>query len=137
MSARGFSRRRSRRRLARDVEEYARAERHRRLGGGVTEYAGLAARTALYGEIASLLNDTRRSVSPDALAAVRTLLDETPPPHDYGGTARSRDERVASILTALERGGSDGEASNRGQPGTRLRQPPGSAHTASSALRGA
>jgi hypothetical protein len=98
----------SQRKLARDVREHARAEREHRLRAGVVEYAEFACRSALYEKIASILDDTDRPVSSDALALVRNLLGAPLTAHDYGATARARDERIASIVAELERSASAG-----------------------------
>jgi hypothetical protein len=91
-----------RKHLARTVRKHARKERDRRLEAGAVDSAAVSARTALYEQIAVLVEDVRRPLGSTGLQRVRSHLHESPPLADYGLFARARNERVASILSGLE-----------------------------------
>jgi hypothetical protein len=92
---------RRRRRLARAVARYAKEERERYHRAGILEFETLAARSALYEEIAQALQAPDRDVSQVALARLRLLLAEQPPVRDYGPRAQERNAHIAAILADL------------------------------------
>jgi hypothetical protein len=92
---------RERRRLARAVTRYAREERERYHRGGVLEFETLAARSALYDQIAQVLEDSGSDISKVAMGRLRLLLAEQPPVRDYGVRAQERNDFITAILADL------------------------------------
>jgi hypothetical protein len=94
---------RERRRLCREVQRYALAEREHFHRASVVEFDTVAERSALYERIAERLRDLERPLPEDALRELELLLSEPPPVRDYGLNAVRRNERIASVLAELER----------------------------------
>jgi hypothetical protein len=95
---------RKRRRLARAVRRYARAEHEQYHRGGVVELASIGARAELYQRIADRL-EADGPLAARVLAELEHLLAEAPPVRDYGAAAQARNARIAGILAGL--GGSE------------------------------
>ena len=93
---------RERRRLSREVQRYAVAEREHFHQASVVEFDTVAQRSALYERIAERLRDLDRPLPEDALRELELLLSEPPPVRDYGLNAVRRNERIASVLAELE-----------------------------------
>jgi hypothetical protein len=90
-----------RRRLARSVRGYAQAEREEYHRAGVLELGSVAARTALYEQIAERLEGTDGPLPAEPLERLRALIAEPPPIRDYGPRAEERNTRIAAILADL------------------------------------
>lgn len=93
---------RERRRLFRDVQRYALAEREHFHRASVVEFDTVAERSALYERIADRLRDLERPLPEDALHDLELFLSEPPPIRDYGLNALRRNERIAAVLAELE-----------------------------------
>ena len=93
---------RERRRLCREVQRYALAEREHFHRASVVEFDTVAERSALYERIADRLRDLERPLPEDALRGLELILSEPPPVRDYGLNAVRRNERIAAVLAGLE-----------------------------------
>jgi hypothetical protein len=99
---RGFREARARSRLARAIRNYAVDEREHRHRAGVIEFASIAARTALFAQIADRLEDLDRPVAASGVGRLERLLADPAPFRDYGPAAKERNARIESILRGLE-----------------------------------
>jgi hypothetical protein len=99
---RGFREARARRRLARAVRNFVVDEREHRHRAGVIEFASIAARTALFAQIADRLEDADRPLAVSGVERLERLLAEPAPFRDYGPAAKQRNARIESILRDLE-----------------------------------
>jgi hypothetical protein len=93
---------RERRRLTREVQRYAHAEREHFHQASVVEFNTVARRSDLYGQIAERLRDLDRPLPEDARRELELILSEPPPVRDYGLNAEKRNERIAAVLAELE-----------------------------------
>jgi hypothetical protein len=88
-------------RLARATRSLAEAERNEFHRGRVLELGAVARRVELLDQIARLLEDPTREVTPEGAAAVDRLVAQTPRVRDYGPAAQERNEQIAAILSEL------------------------------------
>lgn len=93
---------RERRRLSREVESYALAEREHFHRASVVEFDTVAERSDLYERIVARLRDFDRPLPEGPLRRLEVILSEPPPVRDYGLNAVRRNERIASVLAELE-----------------------------------
>jgi hypothetical protein len=99
---RGFREARARCRLARAVRKYALDEREHRHRAGVIEFASIAARTALFEQIADCLEELDCPVAALGVERLECLLAEPAPFRDYGPAAKKRNARIESVLHSLD-----------------------------------